>query len=245
MEIHEIHKPKPWHSFREFLKEYGIIVLGVLTALALEQLVESVHEQILRREARQAIEGEISENLDAFRRRAEIQPCIDARLREIETLLTSTPLGANLPRPLWVGRPQVWTINENRLQAATSGARTALLSAREQADYGEVYNGFHVLDAAQNVEQLAWARLRTLETLSSLDSQTRWSLTEALHQARYANFRIVIAGANSRDHAKAVGVRTERSPYGEGSRSVCVPMNTPRDQALKMTVIGRSPIAEP
>ena len=29
----DIHKPKPWHGFREFLKEYAIIVVGVLTAL--------------------------------------------------------------------------------------------------------------------------------------------------------------------------------------------------------------------
>jgi len=29
----DIHKPKPWHGLREFLKEYLIIVIGVLTAL--------------------------------------------------------------------------------------------------------------------------------------------------------------------------------------------------------------------
>ncbi|MDB5442210.1 MAG: hypothetical protein JWP73_586, partial [Phenylobacterium sp.] len=32
----DIHKPKPWHGLREFLKEYAIIVVGVLTALAAE-----------------------------------------------------------------------------------------------------------------------------------------------------------------------------------------------------------------
>jgi hypothetical protein len=32
----EIHKPKPWHGLREFLKDYLIIVVGVLTALAAE-----------------------------------------------------------------------------------------------------------------------------------------------------------------------------------------------------------------
>ncbi|THD51712.1 hypothetical protein [Phenylobacterium sp.] len=41
----DIHKPKPWHSFREFLKEYGIIVLGVLTAIAFEQTVETIQRQ--------------------------------------------------------------------------------------------------------------------------------------------------------------------------------------------------------
>jgi hypothetical protein len=39
----EFHKPKPIHNWREFLKEYAIIVLGVATALAAEQGVEWLH----------------------------------------------------------------------------------------------------------------------------------------------------------------------------------------------------------
>ena len=39
----DIHKPKPWHGVREFLKEYVIIVVGVLTALAAESGVEWLH----------------------------------------------------------------------------------------------------------------------------------------------------------------------------------------------------------
>ena len=39
----DIHKPKPWHGWREFLKEYAIIVVGVLTALAAEQVVDWLH----------------------------------------------------------------------------------------------------------------------------------------------------------------------------------------------------------
>ena len=35
--IMEIHKPHPVHSWRAFLKEYAIVVLGVATALAAEQ----------------------------------------------------------------------------------------------------------------------------------------------------------------------------------------------------------------
>jgi len=37
----DVHKPKLVHNWREFLKEYGIIVLGVLTALLAEQAVQS------------------------------------------------------------------------------------------------------------------------------------------------------------------------------------------------------------
>src|SRR6185437_10385130 len=39
----DIHKPKPWHGLREFLKEYVIIVVGVLTALGAEAVVEWAH----------------------------------------------------------------------------------------------------------------------------------------------------------------------------------------------------------
>jgi hypothetical protein len=38
----DIHKPKPWHGVREFLKEYVIIVVGVLTALGAEAGVEAM-----------------------------------------------------------------------------------------------------------------------------------------------------------------------------------------------------------
>lgn len=107
-----IHLPKPLHGWREFFGEVGIIVIGVLIALGAEQLIEEVHQRTLRGEAQEAINGEINRNLDAFRRRAEVQGCIDARLGEVEALLTTTPLGAALPRPLWIGRPQVWTVSE-------------------------------------------------------------------------------------------------------------------------------------
>lgn len=239
------HLPKPLHGWRELAGEVGIIVVGVLIALAAEQVVESFHERSLRSDARDSINDEIRQNLDAFRRRAVVQPCINARLLQVERLLTSTPLNAALPRPLWIGRPQVWSVNTSRLSAATSGARTALLSAKEQGDYAEVYSGFRDFDQAEDVEQLAWARLRTLETLPSLDQVSRWNLIEALHEARYANFRILIATAQTRSLAKGIGLTTKKSPYEEGSMSICIPMQTSRDDALKMTIRGRSPIAEP
>ena len=53
----DIHKPKPWHGLREFLKEYVIIVVGVLTALGAEQAVDWLHWRHEVAEARQALPG--------------------------------------------------------------------------------------------------------------------------------------------------------------------------------------------
>ena len=59
----DIHKPKPFHNWREFLKEYGIIVLGVLTALGLEQAIESWHERQQVEETREAIDSELRQGI--------------------------------------------------------------------------------------------------------------------------------------------------------------------------------------
>jgi hypothetical protein len=58
----DIHTPKPWHGVREFLKEYAIIVVGVLTALGAEQTVEWLHRGTELRETREAIREEIADN---------------------------------------------------------------------------------------------------------------------------------------------------------------------------------------
>jgi hypothetical protein len=61
----DIHKPKPWHGWRELLKEVGTIVIGVLIALAGEQAVEWAHQQAELRETREAIREEVVDNLTA------------------------------------------------------------------------------------------------------------------------------------------------------------------------------------
>ena len=42
----DIHKPKPWHGVREFLKEYLIIVVGAQTALRRRRVL-SVSTEIM------------------------------------------------------------------------------------------------------------------------------------------------------------------------------------------------------
>jgi hypothetical protein len=59
----DIHKPKPWHGVREFLKEYLIIVVGVLTALAGEQAVEAIHRHEEVAKAREALKLEVRRDL--------------------------------------------------------------------------------------------------------------------------------------------------------------------------------------
>src|SRR5690242_5226841 len=83
----EFHKPKPFHNWREFLKEYVIIVLGVATALAAEQAVEWWHWRGEVANARQVIATEMAQNLVGAVMRLRTQGCIERRLDALTDIL--------------------------------------------------------------------------------------------------------------------------------------------------------------
>jgi hypothetical protein len=91
----DIHKPKPWHSVREFLKEYVIIVIGVLTALGAQQGVEALQNRAQAAEARELIRGSSSSTSRAF---APASTCAHA-----------WRVGSTRCRRCWTGRPTIRT----------------------------------------------------------------------------------------------------------------------------------------
>jgi len=78
------HVPKPLHGWREFVGEVGIIVLGVLIALAAEQAVESWHWHEKIDDAERAMRLELADdNGPQAYGRILIGPCLDAQLARI------------------------------------------------------------------------------------------------------------------------------------------------------------------
>ena len=231
------HFPKPLHGWREFAGEVGIIVLGVLIALGAEQVLSSIHDRSEARHARDNVVYEVEQDFDIFRRRAAIQPCIDRRLDEIEQLIRAAP--SPLPRPLWIGRPQVWEFYTQRWNTASSGGRTSLLTPAQQASFALIYSRFNASEQMQQTEQIAWARLRSLEVLPRLDPGAQKDLVQALEEARYANWRIKTNGLQAEDLVRKAGYRPRDLGLQPGSTSVCIPLRTARADALKIVEQGK------
>jgi hypothetical protein len=232
-----VHVPKPLHGWRQLLGEVGIIVVGVLIALGAEQLVANVHEHTEAREARDNVVYEVEQDLDVFRRRAEIQPCIDRRLDEIEQILRSAP--APLPRPLWIGRPQVWEFYSQRWNTASAGGRTSLLTFEQQGSLALFYSRFSASQQMQQAEQVAWARLRGLEVLPRLDAAALKDMVEAPEEARYANWRIRTNALQAETLARKADYTPRDLGLPRGSKSVCVPLRTTRADAMKAISVER------
>jgi hypothetical protein len=95
----DIHKPKPWRGWREFLKEYLIIVVGVLTALAAEQGVEWLRWQEKVHSAEVYLKRDLALTSDFASERVAIGRCLDGRLALLNSIVLSPPGPAGVGVP--------------------------------------------------------------------------------------------------------------------------------------------------
>lgn len=183
VEVH--HKPHPIHGWREFLKEYGIIVLGVLTALALQQMVDTLRWAHEIGEARQALGREIAYNIKALRLIAVQDGCVTARLDE----LTRWADGA-APRPEVAGRrPTFFTLSTSAWDVANSGQVVAHFPLDQKLSFAGAYASFDNEREAVAEERTAWVNIVAITADAKLDDADRRELRHAIELARTVGAR--------------------------------------------------------
>jgi hypothetical protein len=160
-------------------------VLGVLIALGVEQLVQAAHERRLAREARDAINQELQDDLNRVAYRQRQQACVLKRLDEIQALLAAWRGDSAFPPGLHIGFPGDVGLGDQRWQANLASDRFSQEPADEQADQAGIYTLVHVINDVENREIESWGRLRALELGSqSLSSASKPMVAEQLAEAR-------------------------------------------------------------
>jgi len=221
-------------KWRAFLKEYGTIVLGVLTALAAEQTVVALRDRESASEARSAVRAEVTKNLEDMQKRLATQSCVEKRLDELGGLLSRTQEGVLIPQPRWVGQPAIWYMAAQRWQAATASGRISLFGVDEQGRYATVYSRTTEFAAQEEQEQLAWAQLRGLESWRGpLGPAGKVAFLQALQQARYSLWSTRITLMLALQEGRAIGI-APKGAIDEATipHSICLPLDTPRDKAM-------------
>jgi hypothetical protein len=233
------HLPKPLHGWRVFAGEVGIIVAGVLLALAAQQLVEDLHHRSDAREARESIQAELEINMARLASRTAQRQCVEHRLAEIQSLLDRGDGGATVVPPNWVGRPQFWTMQTVRWDAVSQAGRAALLPPKDLADYGLMYSIMRNITGVMITEQADWARLRSLEHLHRLTPDMVFELNSTLQDARYLNWRVQVWTTQLKPGEAELRLKKVANDLLP-SRAACIPMSTPHDQAARESnpVIG-------
>lgn len=160
----EIHKPKPIHNWRELGTEIGVIVLGIIIAISLEQFVEYLRWHHEVEAARHALREEIAVIDQFYGRRVLIAPCIDRRLDEQAARLRAIaanhkvapyPPNPNATAPGALLSDAEWQ-SERASQTLTHFPRAELaIMSRFYAQMGDVHEWIFE-------EERAWSALEVL-----------------------------------------------------------------------------------
>jgi hypothetical protein len=225
----DIHKPKPWRGVREFLKEYVIIVVGVLTALGAEAVVQNAHEARVSQEARAAVRDELNVDITNLAERFSRDACVIRRLDEIDSLLDRAEEGGAFALPGAVGGPRERAISTARWETAKSGGRLSLISSEEQRAFARAYAPLERAKDMQQQELRAWLRLHALQGRRRLSPDMITVQRLAVTEARDLNELIRQSFNQAQFYAGKVGVRGDarlQLPPAEatGGPIICQPL---------------------
>ncbi|MGH6659735.1 MAG: hypothetical protein ACREBK_00140 [Sphingomicrobium sp.] len=238
--VFHLHLPKPIHGWKMFFNEIAVISIGIGIALGGEQLLENWREGHMAEKSLVAIREELALNLGRMQARVATEDCLTARLNQIGEFI-DPPKGTTPKRPTWVGRPQVWNMQTSAVQAARSYGSLTNLPPDEQMAISTTYASMASFEEIEREEQWAWAVLRSIADDRNLSDDDRSELRHALQRARYAAWHLRVSALQAVDDAEPLDVKPR--PVANGSRSVCIPMDTPFAEAVKLS--GTADIGEP
>jgi len=203
----DIHKAKPWRGGREFLKEIGTIVIGVLIALAGEQAVEALHgkhqanagEAVLR-------EAFVREVGNAALREAQ-DACVTERLAALSSIVQRGTESGRLPPVGVIGHPSFtpWTVGA--WEALVADQTVSHLPRAKAIAYTAIVQQTAYLSGLSDREEAQWALLDSMvgagRRLSDVEAE---QLRITLAAATDSNVLMSRTSARLRDAVKATGL---------------------------------------
>lgn len=194
----EIHKPKPGHGWREFLKEYGIIVLGVLTALGAEQTVAGLHARTEVAETREALRAEISQ--DAAE--ALIVQAEDKCLLALDVKFTAWGRGG--PKPKF-SPPPLYPILESSAWDTSKNGVILHMSLKERLAWAQIYNVLDGFNANEGAQKQAAIDISSIIYLDKLEGAQAERLIEGATKVATLDRYQIAAAPEFVRHAQALG----------------------------------------
>src|SRR5665213_2859194 len=235
----DIHKPKSWHGVREFLKEYAIIVVGVLTALGAEQAVEILHWRHQVDAGKEELKAPIARDLANTARRAAQEVCVTRRLGELSRLLETAQATGRLPASGPIGQPTSgpWTLQT--WDALVAAQTVAHMPQKEMIAYTRIQRMTAYLSTLADLEIDDWTILATMQSAGRrLSDAEAEQLRLALARASFADHRTAVNGVRLREGIKQDGL-AQPATFAEADKlvaagapqaDICRPLSAPRSQ---------------
>lgn len=226
----------------------AIVTLGVLIALAAQQVAEALHDRSTAAVTRAEVADELNSNLMSVVLRQSSEPCIHRRLGELRAIVTQWEETGSFKTPNWVSQAPVIEIELSRYDAALSAGRLTLLSGEEQYRMGAVAARIRKFDEWQIAERIPWGQLRSLQFgAKALSAGDRATIRSALQNASTFDYEANINAAQALPMAKRFGFTPDAKgfremapnvwPGGKFTPSICASIETPPAEANKSVVM--------
>lgn len=216
-----VHLPKPLHGWRAFAGEVGIIVLGVLIALAAQELVETIHGNSQAREFRSAVENELAYDLGAYKQRLLLTPCVRARLAELDHVIASYRAGHPIRMHGLSHWPVSFSLRTSVWTGRTDDVVTRLPLATRLA-YATIYDDLANYDVHRIDERNAWQQLGDFDDAESLSSDDLMRLRGLVSKLRWIDGVLDANWPEDAERGRKLGIYPKRDPNDLVlDRSVC------------------------
>jgi hypothetical protein len=241
-------KMRPPHGWNAVIWELAIVTLGVLIALAAQQLVSNSTDLRIADQTRAEVTDELNSDLMSLALRQSIEPCIDRRLSELRAIVTQWEKTGSFETPNWVAQATPVEIELSRYDAALSAGRLALLSGEEQYRMGAVAERIRRFNEWQFADRVPWGRLRALQFgAAALSAEDRATIRSALQDAATFDYELKVNTAEALPMARRYGFRPNAKgfremapevwPGGKFTPSICAEIDTPPEEGNKRVVV--------
>ncbi len=237
----DIHKPKPIHGWRDFLKEFGTIVLGVSVALAAEQGVEWLHWRAQVAQARDVIASEIENSVTGAIARVKVAPCVERRLDEVTDILDEAARTGRLPPLGLIGQAPVLLWPTGAWESVVASQTATHFPREELAQLARLYKLVERAEGFNVLEREAWSSLYTMVGPGRrLDPASEAKLREALSMARFSNRMLLTSVASLMDAAGRENLpfsKTDLENIGRVKRAPTTSSKTSSTYSIGMALI--------
>ena len=213
--------PKPLHGWRQFFGEIGVIVIGVLIAIAFGQVVESLNWRAQVSEARSALADDMDQSNRVFAYRVAAHDCIVRRLNRLNEIIEQA---AKHQAPGDVGEvfPDIGNaLFKNAWETSRASQVLAHFDRKSLGLYGSYYVQVDNVQIFIGQEAQDWGVLRVLRgDPNRLGGSDIAGLRVALMHALFENDIIASISQDELENSKALGVNAPQ-PNRRRLAAVC------------------------
>lgn len=204
----EIHKPKPSHNLREFFSEVGIVLLGIVIALAGEEALRSLEARhkmrLVTEEMRQEISGDDGPQVSE---RIALSPCIGNALDSMRHSVEQNADRSTIHEAIIRFATPRHTWDSTAFQAAISAGVLAQMPVDRVDAMSRFYSLMPALENANEREFRDGAGLAALSSAGGpLTDLERSQVLGAVETLRRDNAEIVRFSILARVAMKQIGV---------------------------------------